>query len=314
MISAVMNDVENRNDSPEAAPDNREAPTPATKARVPVAKAKARVKKRRPGKKRMPPRSTTKRRILPTARISFSRQMDLLRAYGATAGAERRPVTHEDVAPIVRMAASTASLANPFFADAGLLERVDGGYVPSPEVAAFARMWRWDEDAAPRELAPLLARTWFAETLLPRLDYHPLSEREAIAELDREATAGPEYAPSLRILLDFLEAAGLIVRDGERVEPGDADRGAPLRAEVAQHEPGPDFRPSPPPPSGQHPLIEGLLRELPPSGERWTVERRERWLQLARLTVEMLYDVDEEAPAARTSSPDGGDTARDMPR
>jgi hypothetical protein len=217
--------------------------------------------------------------------------LDILRAYAAEGG---KPVTNETVAGLVGIAASTASLANPFFADIGLVERVNGAYQASPAVQNFARVHRWDAENAPRELAPLLKETWFAERLLPRLAYSAVSEREALTELDKEAQAGPEYLAQLRILLDFLEAAGLILRDGSMVEPGEIDIHAPAELESAGHaEAVPEFRPSPSPSTGRHPLIEGLLRELPDEEGSWTVVERDRWLALARLTVEMLFDVDD---------------------
>src|SRR5215210_6833932 len=100
----------------------------------PPAKARKRIRRRPTSKKRQPTRATSKSKILPTPRIAFARQMDLLRAYGNVGGHEGRPVSHVDVAPLVKIAASTASLANPFFADVGLLMRSDGGYTPSREV------------------------------------------------------------------------------------------------------------------------------------------------------------------------------------
>lgn len=272
-------------DSPPSSEATDEQPRTAPKAATRTTKKK----RRRSTKKRQPVRPSTRQRTLPTARIAFAKQLDLLRAY-ANVGGEGRPVTNEDVARIVGMAASTVSLANPFFADAGLVLRIEGGYVPSPEVKSFARTYRWQGEDAARELAPALRRTWFAQILLPRLGYAPLSERDALAELDKEATAGPDYEPQLRMLLDFLEAAHLIMRNGEMVEPGDADTHAPRPIEPPEREP--EFRPSPPPATGRHPLIEGLLRELPEEGGSWTSQERDRWLALAKLTVEMLFELE----------------------
>jgi hypothetical protein len=57
----------------------------------------------------------------------------------------------------------------------------------------------------------------------------------------------------------------------------------------------PEFVPSPEPSTGQHPFIVGLLKELPPAGGSWTVARRDKWLEMAKLTVAMIYDVEDEA-------------------
>ena len=43
--------------------------------------------------------------------------------------------------------------------------------------------------------------------------------------------------------------------------------------------------------SDLHPFLQGLLRELPDDGAGWTQDKRNRWLQMAELTVDMLYPV-----------------------
>lgn len=44
--------------------------------------------------------------------------------------------------------------------------------------------------------------------------------------------------------------------------------------------------------SDLHPFLQGLLRELPDEGQSWTTSKRDRWLQMAELTVDMLYPVE----------------------
>lgn len=46
--------------------------------------------------------------------------------------------------------------------------------------------------------------------------------------------------------------------------------------------------------SDLHPFLQGLLRELPEDGATWDQAKRARWLQMAELTVDMLYKVDDE--------------------
>jgi hypothetical protein len=45
--------------------------------------------------------------------------------------------------------------------------------------------------------------------------------------------------------------------------------------------------------SDLHPFLQGLLRELPEEGAAWTGDKRGRWLQMAELTVDMLYPVED---------------------
>src|SRR3990172_1517951 len=70
---------------------------------------------------------------LPTERIAFDRQLEILRAYVSASGAQAsRPVSNNDLGGIVKLNVSTASLPNAFFRDARLLEQVDGGHLPTP--------------------------------------------------------------------------------------------------------------------------------------------------------------------------------------
>ncbi len=154
---------------------------------------------------------------LPTERIAFQKQLDLLRGYAAASGPTGKPVTNEDVAKIVNMTAGTVSMANSFFADVGFLQKKDGGTVPAQEVVAFQRAYDWNPEKASHKLAPLVVESWFAKALLPKLAFRPLDESEAIADLGEPVSASTEYRSQLRLLLDYLEAAGLIEHDGSQI-------------------------------------------------------------------------------------------------
>lgn len=157
-------------------------------------------------------------KILPTERISFSKQLDILRAYAAASGAERESVSNNDVAGIVNMSPSTTTLANAFFADIGLLQKGARGYIPSNEVFNYSRAYEWDPDTAIHKLAPFINKTWFAKALMPKLSFRSLTEDEALTSLAEAADAGPDYKNQLRTLLDYTEAVGLIKRNGDQIQ------------------------------------------------------------------------------------------------
>jgi hypothetical protein len=112
------------------------------------------------------------------------------------------------------MTESTTSLANAFFTQNAFLSRVDGGFLPANEVVLFHRAWDWNKDTASQKLAPLISRTWFAEALLPRLSFGPMEEEQGIGILAGAAAAEPRYRANIKLLIDYLEAGGLLVRDG----------------------------------------------------------------------------------------------------
>lgn len=153
-------------------------------------------------------------KTLPTDRIQFEKQLDLLRAYAAVSGPSRKAVTNKDVAAVVGMVASTVSISNKFFSEMGFLSQAaDGGYVPTADVVSYARAYEWKPDTASHKLAPTVLGTWFAQKVVPKLRFRPMPEEEAIADLADEAHAGPSYASQLRVLLDYLEAAGIVTTD-----------------------------------------------------------------------------------------------------
>jgi hypothetical protein len=160
-------------------------------------------------------------KVLPTRRITFSKQLDILRAYAAASGPGNKLVTLREVSDIVKMASGTVTIANPFFTDAKLLSRTEGmGLTPSPAVMEFARAFEWNRDTAAHKLAPPLSQMWFTEALLPRLAFGDLSEEEAITILAEKSSSPPDYKNQLRLILDFLEASGLIKREDGRVKAG----------------------------------------------------------------------------------------------
>src|SRR5262245_6781585 len=84
-------------------------------------------------------------RVLPTERIAFSKQLDLLRAYGALG--QGGAVGLKDAADVVKLNPTTATLANSFFTDNGLLQKGEGGrLIPGPETIAYARAFQWNSE------------------------------------------------------------------------------------------------------------------------------------------------------------------------
>lgn len=160
-------------------------------------------------------------RTLPTDRVQFTKQLNLLRAYAAVSGQANKDAKISEVAAVAKLNASTVSLCNGFFVDVGFLERVaNGGFTPSEEVQAYLRAFSWQPETSAHKLAPRLRDTWFFQRLQPKMAMGGVSETEAIHDLADAASAGTRYAPQLGLLLDYLEATGLIRRDGGMIREG----------------------------------------------------------------------------------------------
>jgi len=158
------------------------------------------------------------KKSLPSSRITFSKQIDILRAYAAISGPTCKPVTNTEVSEVVKMHPNTVSLLNGFFAENGFLQRADsGGYIPSQEVASFYHAYQWNPEIAAHKMAPLLRETWFAKTLLPLLSFRRASENEAVASLADAVSAGPEYKNQLQQLIDYLCVANIVKKEGNDI-------------------------------------------------------------------------------------------------
>jgi hypothetical protein len=156
-------------------------------------------------------------RVLPTDRIAFPKQLDILRAYASIYASTQQPVSHQKVAEVSKMQPSTVSLANPFLASINLIEKTDAGYIPCTDAMAFQRAYNWNPETAGRALQPVVRSSWFAQTMLARVSYAPVQETEAVEILAHACSAGPEYKLQIRCLLEYLAHVGLIERDGGQV-------------------------------------------------------------------------------------------------
>lgn len=157
-------------------------------------------------------------RTLPTNRIAFPKQLEILRAFEAASGPARKPVSLTQVAGLAKLAAQTLSLANPFFLDVGLTRKVEGGFLPSDAVHEYALAFQWNPETAAHKLAPPFFDHWAWNALRPSLQMsRELSERDALSVLSSASNAAPDYRPNLLLLLSYLDAAGLVEYDGTAV-------------------------------------------------------------------------------------------------
>ncbi len=174
------------------------------------------------------PRPLTKpKRALPTERIAFGRQIDLLRAWGAASGVSGKPVSLAEVAKVAGMATQTVTLANAFFIEAGFLIRADSGSLaPATAVRDLVQAHQWTPETFTTKLAPALRAHWAFQTLEPRLRFQRMSARDAITLLAETIGASTKYRPQLELVIEFLKSAGLIVADGDHLILGVAGTSA----------------------------------------------------------------------------------------
>lgn len=179
-------------------------------------------------------------KTLPTDRVSHDSQLGVLRAYAkASEDAGRGAVSNNDVAKYSSIAGSSISLCNQFFVDIGLLIREGLKQRPADVVFAYDQACDWGGERPAAKLAPLIASSWFGRSLLAKLSLKSMTLSESLAFLAEECRAAPEYKPNVQLLLDYLEAVGLIAIDANTV------------SKVRPNGNGADDPPPPPPPPPQ---------------------------------------------------------------
>lgn len=166
------------------------------------------------------PKKTKLSKTLPTDRINFPKQFDIIVGYSiAYDKAGQQPVSNQDVGNLVKLAAATVGMMNAFNMDVGIIQRTDGGkFMPSEETRECARMHQINPDRAWLKLAPLFERSWFGEELIAKLKIRSLSESEAIEDLAEIAHAEKDHLPQLKVALEYMEKCGVIVREGGMIK------------------------------------------------------------------------------------------------
>ena len=171
------------------------------------------------GEKTKRERSTLSK-VLPTDRIAFERQVEILRAYAVCSESSGgKPVSNAQAGSALKPAfsASTLGVAVPFFTDVGLISRSGSDFVPSAALLGYNQAVALSVLEAKRKLRPLFENTWFCRVLSPRLQLNPQPFEDCVGVLAIEAKAGPEHLPRVRPLINFLELAGIVSISGTTV-------------------------------------------------------------------------------------------------
>jgi hypothetical protein len=159
-------------------------------------------------------------KVLPTDRIAFDRQIEILRAYAACYESNGgKPVSNAQAGDTLtpKFSASTIGIAVPFFTDIALISKVGTDFVPSPELQAYNQALALSPPEAKRKIRPLLENTWFCRLLAPRLRLSQQTVADCVGLLAVESKAEKDHLPRVEPLIKFLEFAGIVVVSGGMV-------------------------------------------------------------------------------------------------
>jgi hypothetical protein len=169
-----------------------------------------------------PPQARQKlARALPSDRITFARQLDVLRGFAVAAADNGGSASANQVGPLISMSHHTIALLIAFFTEIGLLGRVGSGrYAPAAAVTEYSRALQWTPETAAHRLAPIIGSSWFGKMISTRISVNPRNVDEIMTDLAGEAAASVEHRPQIELLVEYAIAAGIATRDGGLLRQG----------------------------------------------------------------------------------------------
>jgi hypothetical protein len=164
---------------------------------------------------------------LPTDRLKFEAQVELLGRFARLSGHGKRAVTSEEVAQAHGVSPNTASLNNGFYVESGWLERTGRGrYVATDALLEYSRRVQFDPSNAAKAAGLLAAparNSWYWRALEAQLQHGHLPRPEALVILSSEADAVNDYRPQLENILEWLRFLCLISTEGDNISLAEID-------------------------------------------------------------------------------------------
>lgn len=169
-----------------------------------------------------------------------------------------------------------------------LLDLIDGEANPTTQLEGLGR-------AGHDELQGLLAdvvRAAYADVF--RFANPAQDSYERVADAFRGYRPRGQHARMITLFLGLCEAAGIVEKAPEKSrtrstsEPGQAQTRRPSPARKAAGSSAPKRA------GGLHPALMGLLESLPPTGERWTKDERDRFLETFETVLDFAVPLREE--------------------
>lgn len=204
--------------------------------------------------------STQPTRKLPTDRIAFQKQLDILRAYGALSQGGTRAVPVKEVAEMVGMSATTVPLMNTFMLDNDFVQKSGTDFVPHRALIEFAQAHSWNAETATRKLGSLIRQTWFGNRLHSRLSYSAMQSEQAVHDLAAQISASPSCKAQIELLIDYAAKSGLVRRDGSALSLGEEAGSQPMEQPVTEKlAPEPETKSDPLPRPQQGSVATGFM-------------------------------------------------------
>lgn len=160
-------------------------------------------------------------RPIPTDRLKFDNQVEVLKQVASMSGNNRKGVDAETMSAAINLRGGTGGLNSRFFRAAGWFEAVGRGEYTASD--GLLQYWRHinvdpeDHQAATAGMRSEVKRSWFWDVVGPMLENgHPVREKAMLLQLATAANA-TDHRAQLETIIDWLVWVGLVRRDGESV-------------------------------------------------------------------------------------------------
>lgn len=167
-------------------------------------------------------------RPIPTDRLRFDNQLEVLKAVASLSGNSRRGVSAETMSAAIGLKGGTGGLNSRFFRFVNWFESVGRGeYTASPGVLAYAQHINVDPEghvAAAAGMRAEMRRSWVWEVVGPLLESgQPIREKALLLPL-AQAAGAQNHTAQLETIVEWLVWVGLVVRDGESIRLTEAEQ------------------------------------------------------------------------------------------
>jgi hypothetical protein len=122
------------------------------------------------------------------------------------------------------------------------------------------------------------------------------------AEMIRAGVPEKQASKARQVLVRSADMAGYFGSGRDRLVRPPASSIRSEHSGASAHE-TPQAAPRIEVPMGEHELIRGLVAQLPPAGKRFTPKQRRRWLEAAKLNLELIYAEDDEEDEIPVTEP-----------
>lgn len=181
----------------------------------------------------IPPSSRTQfkarpERPIPTDRLRFDNQVQVLKTVASLSGNNRRGVDAETMSAAIELKGGTGGLNSRFFRSVNWFESVGRGeYTASPGLLLYSRHINIDPDGhyeATEGMRGEMRRSWVWEVVGPMLESgNPIREKALLLPL-AQAAGAQNHTAQLETIIEWLVWVGLALRDGEFVKLAETEQ------------------------------------------------------------------------------------------